>query len=321
MSWWRTSLIEAKINTRLLHKGPRVHSAPSQPRKQRAALWQLAHRPRIASNTSHHNLPTSVPPPLPVNHIQKNQPFSPVPPPTAGKATMVELHSRAAGPGFPDKTKAFRAAALDHPADSGPMLESEESMSLDEIPDIPFAQLCHDGRALTAKNWLVKLWRYTIVPTKELYLPWMFSGMPTNYLMVGALLLLAGRLARWLVGWLAGWLVGWLVGCGSDGGMHSQRLVAGSAGGAQETACRAAIWSLICCLFQRQQVAGSCLPLLFDANRAPPTPFSPLQNRPPQQPSPPPPSTHTPNPQSSPTAPSTATLGSPTATMTTSRPY
>lgn len=95
---------------------------------------------------------------------------------------MVALRSRTP-PGSPGKTKAF-SAALDHPADSGPMLESEESMSLDGIPDIPFAQLCHDGRALTAKNWLVKLWRYTIVPTKELYLPWMFSGMPTNYLML-----------------------------------------------------------------------------------------------------------------------------------------
>ncbi|GBF98456.1 S-adenosyl-L-methionine-dependent methyltransferase [Raphidocelis subcapitata] len=66
---------------------------------------------------------------------------------------------------------------------SGPMLMPEPS-PLDDVPDVPFAQLCHDGTAVTARNWLVKLWRYTVVPTKQLYLPWMFSGLPTNYLML-----------------------------------------------------------------------------------------------------------------------------------------
>jgi hypothetical protein len=59
-----------------------------------------------------------------------------------------------------------------------------EPSPLDDVPDVPFSQLCNGGLAVTRRNWLVKLWRYTIVPTKQLYLPWMFTGLPTNYLMV-----------------------------------------------------------------------------------------------------------------------------------------
>lgn len=48
------------------------------------------------------------------------------------------------------------------------------------------------GTQVTARNWLNKLWRYTIVPTKELYLPFMFSGLPTNYLMVRCVMIYDG---------------------------------------------------------------------------------------------------------------------------------
>lgn len=115
----------------------------------------------------------------------------------------MELRNRSVPPPSPEKTKErttpFKSAA---PADtlangaaeaathalsaalSGPMLSAGPSTALDDVADYPFSELCHDGRAITSKNWLIKLWRYTIVPTKQLYLPWMFKKMPTNYLMV-----------------------------------------------------------------------------------------------------------------------------------------
>jgi hypothetical protein len=49
----------------------------------------------------------------------------------------------------------------------------------------PFEALCNGGGALTARNWATKLQRYSLMPSKQLYLPFMFSGLPTNYLMVG----------------------------------------------------------------------------------------------------------------------------------------
>ena len=53
-----------------------------------------------------------------------------------------------------------------------------------DMDDVPFNEICHSGVSWNRKNFLIKLWRYLIVPTKELYLPFMTSGMPTNYLMV-----------------------------------------------------------------------------------------------------------------------------------------
>jgi methyltransferase (TIGR00027 family) len=48
----------------------------------------------------------------------------------------------------------------------------------------PFEALCNGGGALTARNWATKLQRYSLMPSKQLYLPFMFSGLPTNYLML-----------------------------------------------------------------------------------------------------------------------------------------
>ncbi|GBF98146.1 K(+) efflux antiporter chloroplastic-like [Raphidocelis subcapitata] len=99
----------------------------------------------------------------------------------------MELRSRALPPSpekKPPRPGAFllAASAARAPASDGAGAGGEEL--LDAVPDVPFDELCHSGAALTARNWLVKLWRYTVVPTKQLYLPWMFSGMPTNYLML-----------------------------------------------------------------------------------------------------------------------------------------
>ena len=103
------------------------------------------------------------------------------------KSPRARSRAAAAGDGASDGAAAVGARATRNLAAalSGPMLSARVSIGcLDGVPDVPFERLCHDGRALTPKNFLVKLWRYTIVPTKELYLPWMFSGLPTNYLML-----------------------------------------------------------------------------------------------------------------------------------------
>jgi hypothetical protein len=98
---------------------------------------------------------------------------------------------------------------------------ADDPSDLDAVPDVPFSELCHDGVGVTSKNWLVKLWRYTIVPTKELYLPFVFTKMPTNYLMVRKKLFAEGvwrgrgmRAGRGLV---------WAVGAKEGGPRRSNR--------------------------------------------------------------------------------------------------
>ncbi|KIY94457.1 hypothetical protein MNEG_13504 [Monoraphidium neglectum] len=88
--------------------------------------------------------------------------------------------ARSRGAGHADNAAA--AQGLPSPS-SWPMLTADPAAALEGVPDIPFSQLCHEGSKVTSKNLLNKIWRYTIVPTKNLYLPFMFSGLPTNYLM------------------------------------------------------------------------------------------------------------------------------------------
>lgn len=48
-----------------------------------------------------------------------------------------------------------------------------------------FEQLCHDGSAWSWRNWRVKVWRYTLMMTKQIYLVWLaILSVPTNHLMV-----------------------------------------------------------------------------------------------------------------------------------------
>lgn len=67
---------------------------------------------------------------------------------------------------------------------SGPLLMQETLRTLDDVQDVPFDQLCNDGSKVTAKNLLGKLARCTLTPIKEVYLPLMTWGLPTNHLMV-----------------------------------------------------------------------------------------------------------------------------------------
>lgn len=73
---------------------------------------------------------------------------------------------------------------------SGPMLTQptaeDVAAEYGRILDVPFDQLCHTGMAWNHKNFLIKIWRYTLVPIKEVYLPLMTWGLPTNFLMVSS---------------------------------------------------------------------------------------------------------------------------------------
>lgn len=70
---------------------------------------------------------------------------------------------------------------------SGPLLMQQTLSALDAVPDIPFDELCNDGSKVTARNLLGKLARCFLTPIKEVYLPLMTWGLPTNHLMVSEL--------------------------------------------------------------------------------------------------------------------------------------
>ncbi|WIA21539.1 hypothetical protein OEZ85_000736 [Tetradesmus obliquus] len=69
---------------------------------------------------------------------------------------------------------------------SGPLLHSAATISdLDTVRDVPFDQLCNSGSKLTSKNIFNKLlFRYFLTPIKDVYLPFMTWGLPTNFLML-----------------------------------------------------------------------------------------------------------------------------------------
>jgi hypothetical protein len=82
-----------------------------------------------------------------------------------------------------DQAKLKDQAALQAAA-SGPLLMQETLAVLEDIPDIPFAEICNDGSKVTSRNLLGKLARFTLTPIKEVYLPLMTWGLPTNFLML-----------------------------------------------------------------------------------------------------------------------------------------
>lgn len=110
-----------------------------------AALLRAAAPPRPAPRLSPRPRPTRHPALPPVAAMELRNRVVPPSPEMANKTLARTPAKGGAG-----------AKAL-APAGSG---------DLDEIADVPFDQLCHDGRALSPKNLLIKLWRYTIVPTK-----------------------------------------------------------------------------------------------------------------------------------------------------------
>lgn len=86
---------------------------------------------------------------------------------------------------------------------SGPMLTRPtvdgEDSDLADVLDVPFSEICHSGLAWNWKNCLIKIWRYTIVPIKEVYLPLMTWGLPTNFLMVSSCSTCPAAVTRYLM--------------------------------------------------------------------------------------------------------------------------
>jgi hypothetical protein len=53
-----------------------------------------------------------------------------------------------------------------------------------ELAGSSFEQLCNDGAQWSWANWRVKLYRWTLLLLKEIYLFWLAASVPTNHLMV-----------------------------------------------------------------------------------------------------------------------------------------
>jgi hypothetical protein len=67
---------------------------------------------------------------------------------------------------------------------SGPLMTTETLGALDAVGSAPFDALCNGGWAIGRDNVVGKLLRLLFTPVKELYLPAMTWGLPTNHLMV-----------------------------------------------------------------------------------------------------------------------------------------
>jgi hypothetical protein len=69
---------------------------------------------------------------------------------------------------------------------AGPLEQSDETPSpkSSEAEAAEFAQLCNEGWAWSWANLKVKIYRYTILVIKQVYLIFMTLSLPTNHLMV-----------------------------------------------------------------------------------------------------------------------------------------
>jgi hypothetical protein len=67
----------------------------------------------------------------------------------------------------------------------GPRTGLTDSLDYKEFAGASFEELCNDGSRWTAANWGVKLYRWTLLITKQIYLIWLaVMSVPTNHLMV-----------------------------------------------------------------------------------------------------------------------------------------
>lgn len=101
-----------------------------------------------------------------------------------------------AEPASPESSPETAAVAA---ARVGPQEQSDENVSprshtsetapLELADDMDFSsafnQLCNEGWAWSRKNLLVKIYRFTLLIIKQVYLLFMTLSMPTNHLMVG----------------------------------------------------------------------------------------------------------------------------------------
>jgi hypothetical protein len=91
------------------------------------------------------------------------------------------------------QTHASRRAAAPAAEPAGPEQQQKvaedavlqaTSRSSPSLQDAEFDQLCNSGYAWTWSNFWVKLYRYTLLRTKQIYLIFMTLSLRTNHLMV-----------------------------------------------------------------------------------------------------------------------------------------
>lgn len=77
---------------------------------------------------------------------------------------------------------AVRAAAATGTEHSG--LEGAHPSLAAELAGASFEELCNDGSAWSWANWKVKVYRWTLLWIKQVYLIWLAMSVPTNHIMV-----------------------------------------------------------------------------------------------------------------------------------------
>jgi hypothetical protein len=82
--------------------------------------------------------------------------------------------------------KLSKGSAREPSSPAGPLEQSDETPSpkSSEAEAAEFAQLCNEGWAWSWSNLKVKIYRYTILVIKQVYLIFMTLSLPTNHLMV-----------------------------------------------------------------------------------------------------------------------------------------
>jgi hypothetical protein len=82
--------------------------------------------------------------------------------------------------------KLSKSATREPSSPAGPLEQSDETPSpkSSEAEAAEFAQLCNEGWAWSWSNLKVKIYRYTILVIKQVYLIFMTLSLPTNHLMV-----------------------------------------------------------------------------------------------------------------------------------------
>lgn len=108
--------------------------------------------------------------------------------PSSGEliATAVPSDVAAAADAAAYASPVAAAAAAARAAGHSGLLGSSPGEEQEDLAGASFEQLCNDGSRWTWDNWGVKLYRWTLMCIKQLYLIFMTLTLPTNFLMVRA---------------------------------------------------------------------------------------------------------------------------------------
>lgn len=149
-------------------------------------------------------------------HLLSRQPGSPSSP-VSGELIATAVPSDVAAAADSPVSQASAAAAAAYGLHSG-LEGAHPSLDAGELSEASFEELCNDGSAWTWANWTIKLYRWTVLWIKQLYLFFLAFSVPTNHLMVSE----AGREGAGWMGtmqvcmsaWVGGHAVGGLAGGG-----------------------------------------------------------------------------------------------------------